>query len=91
MTECLHYVIVHNMMQQAHNGTTLNMGGNVYVTVEEVAKRYGVTKKTITAWRKKLGLPSLRMSKGRRGGLVLFNIEEVDRWASKFKQGGYTC
>lgn len=58
----------------------------MYVTVEEVAKRFGVTKKTITAWRKKLGLPSRRMSKGKRGGLVLFSIEEVDRWAGTFRR-----
>ena len=35
-----------------------------------------------------LGLPALRMSKGRRGGLVLFKVEDVDRWAEQFKKGG---
>lgn len=58
-----------------------------FVTVEEIAKRFSVTPGTITAWRKRLGLPARRMSKGKRGGLVLFNVQEVQTWADKFKQG----
>jgi phage terminase Nu1 subunit (DNA packaging protein) len=62
-------------------------GGHMYVTGDDIAKKYGVTKGTVNAWRKKLGMPCIRMSKGRRGGLVLFNVEEVNRWIQKFKQG----
>lgn len=60
----------------------------MYVTAEDVAKHFGVETGTITAWRKRLGLPALRMSKGKRGGLVLFKLDEVDRWAEQFKQRG---
>lgn len=55
-----------------------------YVGVEDIARRFGVQCRTITAWRKRLGMPYLRMSKGKRGGLVLFRIEEVEQWASQF-------
>jgi excisionase family DNA binding protein len=61
----------------------------MYVSADEIAQKYGVSKGTVTAWRKKLGLPAFRMSKGKRGGLVLFNPDEVDRWMSRFKQGGF--
>lgn len=60
----------------------------MYVNAEEIAKRFGVSVGTVTAWRKKLGMPVFRMSKGKRGGLVLFNVDEVGRWLQKFKQGG---
>lgn len=56
-----------------------------YVGVEEIARRFNVKRGTVTAWRKRLGLPCRRMSKGRRGGLVLFSIAEVDRWAEQFR------
>ena len=60
----------------------------MYVGAEVIAQRFGVSEKTVTSWRKRLGLPALRMSKGRRGGLVLFKVEYVDRWAEQFKKGG---
>lgn len=61
-----------------------------FVTVEEMAKRFSVTPGTITAWRKRLGLPARRMSKRKRGGLVLFNVQEIQAWADRFKQSDLT-
>lgn len=59
-----------------------------YVDVITIAQHFGVSKRTITAWRKRLGMPCRRMSRGRRGGLVLFNVKEVEQWAEQFKSGG---
>jgi excisionase family DNA binding protein len=58
-----------------------------YLTVQEVAKHFGVEPTTIYDWRKTLGLPGYRFSKGKRGGTVKFKLSEVQHWAEQFKQG----
>lgn len=58
-----------------------------YVDIGAIASHFGVTPGTITAWRKRLGLPAHRFSKGKRGGLVLFKLAEVEQWVKQFRRG----
>lgn len=50
--------------------------------VREVADVLGVHPKTIERWRKKNGLPCLRL-----GGSIRYEISDVLRWASARKEG----
>ncbi len=57
-----------------------------YLSAEDVARKFGVTRRTINTWRKRLGLPSIRIGRGKRGGRVYFNANEVDLWLTTFNK-----
>lgn len=55
-----------------------------FIDGSAVSKYFGVSKETISDWRKTLGLPSHRFAKGRRGGTVLYRLSEIEAWSRKF-------
>jgi len=58
-----------------------------FIGVKEAVSYFGVKPRTIYAWRKTLGLPAHRFCKGRRGGLMLFKMSEIQLWERQFKTG----
>lgn len=58
-----------------------------FIGIQEVVSYFGVHPRTVYAWRKTLGLPGHRMSKGRRGGMLLFKLSELQTWERQFKKG----
>lgn len=51
---------------------------------QAVAAYLGVSVKTIHNWRKREGLPSYRISTGKRGGKVIYMRAEVKKWLDTY-------
>lgn len=58
-------------------------GDGEYLSRKEVARKFGVTDRTIDNWRKKFGLPHYRL-----GGRVRFKPSDMDAWMKTFRRGG---
>jgi uncharacterized protein YjcR len=50
-----------------------------------IAAYLGVSVKTVHNWRKREGLPSYRISTGKRGGKVIYMRAEVKKWLDEYK------
>ena len=59
----------------------------IAIDTKQLATMLGVSTATIGRWRKNLGLPYLRIGKG-KGAKVLFLISDVERWLKRWKQNG---
>ena len=49
----------------------------VNATVDDVAKHFGVSTRTVRRWLKDAGIPHRRLG----GKIIRFNIDEVNAWA----------
>ena len=52
---------------------------------KEIAAYLGVSPKTVHNWRKREGLPSYRISTGKRGGKVIYLKAEVCQWLNEYR------
>lgn len=52
------------------------------VSIEEMMKKFMVSKATIFVWIKKMGLPSIKL-----GGTLRFDTREVEEWVNQNRRG----
>ena len=61
-----------------HEDSNGHEAGSPTATVDDVAAHFGVSTKTVRRWLKNTDIPHRRI-----GGVIRFDIDEVDEWARR--------